>query len=453
MWHGKCYVSHRRDSFHINKPEDASGFIQIEKQDEGRFQEGRDGVHLMCSFQCDYCLFYKMKGRHPIDSNMKDELLLVCLRRANLDAMWSRESSTVLNNRRKMEKMLKISDDLGIEPSFPPLGPFPTDGIQGVNVAIHMLKRSLDPGRYASYSQFETIRKFRATFSNAYMASVSGALGASSLGRNTPKTFFTQCPTNSIWFEKFAHGCLKRMGQVIRQDLGISIDVEMALLDHIKREIKDAEGWHKNKLIMAGAYDSVCFCGSFRGHEVFLTDLSGLIKYQKETEQSGQNDYIVLPLLGRFKGETSERYHLTPLAAVTKSGIKTGLWIKLLLKMHEKLGNVRGPAFIDQYGQRMTFRQMQPMILKMLLQVQANKPHIISPSVNVLEEYGISRSFRRGATTHARNKGVSKSDITVANRWRDKENSQGRNINQPMIDHYSEVSQTLPTLLRFSKTF
>ena len=377
--------------------------------------------------------------------------MLICLRRANLDAFWSREPSTVSSNRREMDKMVKISEELGVDPPFVPLGPFPTMDIQGVSVAVHMLRRSLDPGKYAAYSQFETIRKFRSTYSNAYMASVEGCMGASSLGRNTPKTFFSQCPTNSMWFEKFSLGCLKRMGQVMKQDLGISIDVELTLLDHIKSEIKEATGWNKYELIMAGAYSSVCFCGSFRGHEVFLTDLAGLIKYKKETDQSGRDDYIILPLLGRFKGETGERYHLTPLAANTKSGIQTGLWIMLLLRMHEKLGNERGPAFIDKYGNRMTSKQMQPIILNALLRVQSKKNHIISPTVEVLEEYGISRSFRRGATTHARNQNVKKSDIVAANRWRDKENAQGRHINQPMIDHYSEVRQMLPTLLRFSK--
>ena len=94
---------------------------------------------------------------------------------------------------------------------------------------------------------------------------------------------------------------------------------------------------------------------------------------------------------------------------------------------------------------------MQPIVLNALLRVQSNKPHIISPTVEVLEEYGISHSFRRGATTHARNQNVKKSDIVAANRWRDKENAQGRHINQPMIYHYSEVRQMLPALLRFSK--
>ena len=76
---------------------------------------------------------------------------------------------------------------------------------------------------------------------------------------------------------------------------------------------------------------------------------------------------------------------------------------------------------------------------------------MIPPDVNVQEEYGISRSFRRGATTHAKKQKVSKMDIDAANRWRNVENAQGRKINQPMRDHYSEVSQMTPTLLRFSQ--
>ena len=94
---------------------------------------------------------------------------------------------------------------------------------------------------------------------------------------------------------------------------------------------------------------------------------------------------------------------------------------------------------------------MQQIILDLLLKIQIQDPSIIPSSVDVLEEYGISRSFRRGATTHARNCGVSSADIKAANRWRDQENAQGRSINQPMTDHYTEVKQLLPTLLRFSK--
>ena len=93
---------------------------------------------------------------------------------------------------------------------------------------------------------------------------------------------------------------------------------------------------------------------------------------------------------------------------------------------------------------------MQNRVHDQLLKVQYNYPNVIPTSVDVQEEYGISRSFRRGATTQARNQRVSVHDIEAANRWRNVENAQGRKINQPMRDHYLEVSQILPTLLRFS---
>ena len=75
-------------------------------------------------------------------------------------------------------------------------------------------------------------------------------------------------------------------------------------------------------LVMAGAYSAICFCGSFRGHEVFIVDLEGLIKLNEQFKRKGRSDYVVIPLLGKFKGETGERYHITPLAAVTASGIQ-----------------------------------------------------------------------------------------------------------------------------------
>jgi len=35
-----------------------------------------------------------------------------------------------------------------------------------------------------------------------------------------------------------------------------------------------------------------------------------------------QRDHVLIPLLGRFKGEQNSRYHLSPLAAVTSSGLQ-----------------------------------------------------------------------------------------------------------------------------------
>ena len=255
VWCGTCYVPYENEPFHINKPTDESGFEQVDTKDITRFIQGRDGDHLLCSFQCEFCLFFTLKGRTHIPYNVRDQFLLMCLRRANLDAFWAREPSTVGANRRDVERMIKLAGDVGIDPVFEPLGPFPVEDIQGTFVAVTMLQRSLEPGKHATYSQFQTIRKLRSAHSNQYMASVKGALASATLGRTLGKTFLTQCPTNSIWFERFAMGCLKRMGQIVKQDLGISIEVELALLDLIKKG--DNSGSRMEQRLIS---NDRCFC-------------------------------------------------------------------------------------------------------------------------------------------------------------------------------------------------
>lgn len=141
----------------------------------------------------------------------------MCLRRANLDAFWSREPSTIGANRRDIDRLVDLADEVGIAPVFEPLGPFPMNDVQGIFDAISILQRSLDPGRHATYSQFQTIRKLRSAYSNQYLSSVKGALASATLGKSIGKSFLTQCPTNSIWFEKFSIGCLKRMGQIVKK--------------------------------------------------------------------------------------------------------------------------------------------------------------------------------------------------------------------------------------------
>ena len=88
VWCGTCYVPLENVPFHINKLVDGSGFEQVDAKDVNRLTIGRDGDHLTCSFQCDNCLFFMLKGRTAVLHNAKDKFLMVCLRRANLDAFW-----------------------------------------------------------------------------------------------------------------------------------------------------------------------------------------------------------------------------------------------------------------------------------------------------------------------------------------------------------------------------
>ena len=90
---------------------------------------------------------------------------------------------------------------------------------------------------------------------------------------------------------------------------------------------------------------------------------------------------------------------------------------------------------------------LETFILELLSDIQSKHPKIIV----VFEEMGISRSFRRGATTHARNMKVSEPDIDSMNRWRKFEAAKGGRPSMAMRDHYSQKVQMIDTFLRFPK--
>ena len=119
--------------------------------------------------------------------------------------------------------------------------------------------------------------------------------------------------------------------------------------------------------------------------------------------------------------------------------------------MNETKGRRNGPAFSDADGRVERGAIYEAKILDALLIIQEKFPRLIPPSVNVVEEYGIFRSFRRGSLSHARNMGVEGPDLDIINRWRQVENAQGKKPAMRMRDHYSEIRLMLPTLLRYSK--
>ncbi len=158
--------------------------------------------------------------------------------RANLDAFWARETLTVSANIRNLDQLVKLWGEVGIQPlALPALGPYPPSDTFGISIAVAMLVKSTKPGRHnPDYSQFETMRKLRAAFSNLYHASVESSVNTLTLGRDTAKTFLTTCPTQSMWFERFSKGCFKCMGQEIHQDLAVSIHLMLALQESLERE-------------------------------------------------------------------------------------------------------------------------------------------------------------------------------------------------------------------------
>jgi hypothetical protein len=120
-----------------------------------------------------------------------------------------------------------------------------------------------------------------------------------------------------------------------------------------------------------------------------------------------------------------------------------------LVDQRTKEGRFRGPVICDMEGGVLSPGVLEGFILELLVGIQNEHPEIIDPSVDVFEEMGISRSFRRGATTHARNMGVSEPDIDSMNWWRKFEAAQGRRPAMPMRDHFSQKVQMIGTFLHF----
>ena len=87
-----------------------------------------------------------------------------------------------------------------------------------------------------------------------------------------------------------------------------------------------------------------------------------------------------------------------------------------------------------------------------LKQVQLWNPEIIPVDVDVEKKFSTYRSFRRGATTRAKEQGVSEPTIDMNNRWRKVQGRQGSLPNLPMTQLYVEITQALTTKLRFSKS-
>lgn len=224
-----------------------------------------------------------------------------------------------------------------------------------------------------------------------------------------------------------------------------------ALQANLEKEWAAGDDQERVNLAMIGAYILIAFAGSFQGHEVFLVDTHGLLKYADEEHSERGDCFVVIPLLGRYKTEVTEGYHLSPLAARSNSGLEIEQWVKRLAWAKRRQGIFHGPAFSHHQGTILDDRWLELEILDRIALVQQEKPGVVRPDIQVHEEYGISRSFRRGATTEARNVKVDEEDIKLMNRWRNFEEAKGRRPRMQMQDHYSDISQSIPSLLRFSK--
>lgn len=409
-------------------------------------------------FQCEFCWFVNLMRRNPLVDSLHDCQLMDYMRRVNLDMMWSREEKTVAGILSNVRKGKRMSDALGIEPLNLPMGPWPIQDGLGFQVALEMLRASQEKGRNASdHQQFDSLRKMRAAYSNIYESSPAGvAIGLSFKGPKGSMVHFSQSELNSVLYRHFIHGLLKRMGRLVIQNIAISPEMLLLILEQMEEELRSIETqWErKRELIMCGGAFVSLFAAALRGEEVFMIEGRELCKRIQEGKGHRLGCHVYLPLMGRFKHETGERNILFALTSVTASGLRVRRWIERLaaVLVRERKNLEVGPALCDVNGFCYQRWKLNMELHNQLEALRTKRPDLIAEDLDVTERFGIHRSFRRGATTKAQQENVPHSVIVMNNRWRKSQERSGGMPSLPMAVLYTEMQQALLTRLKFSRS-
>jgi hypothetical protein len=422
--------------------------------EESEFLEAREGDHLFCPFECDDCCFHRLRGKPASLEVDADKELLAYIRRANLDAFWARRPGTVSGLRMLFREQVEVGETFSFE-MFPSLGPFGRDYQSGMGAAIGILARSQRPGRDEAKIKFSSVRKARTVHTNVYAASAKGAEGSMSWRSEKTRFVATKSPTETTFFNLFMTGLRARLGERSKQDAAISIAVMMEKQKRLEEEwqqVKESGSPQEQRRVAEqGAFFLFLYCGSLRGFEgpkVLLARLRDQIVAPGSQRAQREALHIGLTMLGRFKARSQDQRSIfIPIAYETASGLQPGVWAERLVQTLEAVGVRTGWAFQNAEGEQLTMADFSDKFYTLLLEIQEASPELFPGELDVVEDFHLSRSHRRGATTRATEAGVSGTDIDWINRW-NLGTDQGSG---PMQVVYSDRTQLMEVFLRFSR--
>jgi hypothetical protein len=127
---------------------------------------------------------------------------------------------------------------------------------------------------------------------------------------------------------------------------------------------------------------------------------------------------VGIPLSGHFKARSQDQRHiLIPVAYETNLGLRPGVWAERLLALQEAAEITTGWLFRTATGEQRRLAHFEDKFYALLLRAQQTGPSLFPAGIDVTEDYHLSHSHRRGATTRATEAGVAKEDIEWIDRW------------------------------------
>ena len=424
--------------------------VPLPDKEDNRFLRARAGDMLMVPFQCEICHFRNMEKRDPARGDAKDDEVLEYIRRASLDAFWSRETSTVKKNLGILWRAENFCERLSLKSVSPPLGPFPLNDVLGMKAAIAVLDKSLDKGIYERLVQWETFRKTRSAITNVHQASAFGltdAIGSYERSR----VWISNVETHSFWFSRFMTGLHKRVGEVVKSDWPVPIEV-MKYVDRVLNKAWNLETDPdaRKRIAEMGAWYIMGFCVGLRGEEMLLIELAGTAASLRFLNQE-EDAHFIIRLKGRTKGSliAGKGFEIPCIGTTEVSRLKPGRWVRRLVEVVQSEGRTTGKLFQRQLTVPRLL-EFEEDWFDVLVSVQTNTD-LIDADIDLREKAGIYRSLRRGVTSHAINMQVNPTLVKAVNRWRNEIKGNGRKGTYEMIDHYAELGTLKPTFLRYSK--
>lgn len=397
-WCAPCYREDPLIPFSVFRAKGADGEdLEIRGEDQDRYRTARPGDILMCPFECDSCHFYKLNHRTEDPHQDGDRRIMALIRRANLDAFWAREPTTVRGNLGGVRKVLRTQDELGLS-LLPPLGPWEDTYDHGMGVALCLLMDSLSPGKHEATVKHSSVRKIRSVFANIWGATALGSTSSQTwLSDYKRRTVATKAPTATEWFTCFSAGIRNRMGTRTKQDAAVSIEVMVELMNRLETRFARAipKSGEQLEVIQAANFACLSFCAGLRGFEVPKVVLDYLREFREREPLNGLPPHFGLPLAGRFKLQGNmDQNLLLFVAAETASGLKPLLWVDRLITSLEDQGVTSGWAFQDKNGRQLKMSSFEEQIFEILGEIQEDRPDLISEKIDVMEDYGLARSFR-----------------------------------------------------------
>ena len=221
----KGNLSHCQKRGQSNRPDGVSrrqgldedaGLASKEKRRQC-FKRARWGDDLMVQFEYDWCLFTQLKNKLPDPTITTDILLMSCIRRATLDAFWSRAGSTVNGQATLVQKGIALSKLVGLESLDLEPRPLPAFDYCGYGGAIQLLLKSQEAEKYqSSHQQWDTVHGMSVAYRNQVRASGVANSSTLSVGESDGEKYLRICEDpscSSLWYSRFSARCKRRMGQ------------------------------------------------------------------------------------------------------------------------------------------------------------------------------------------------------------------------------------------------